>query len=74
MIRVHITPGAFKAIAARVPGAADIDQQRQSGSSLFGVPPAGMVPIWLPKEAVNAFKAMRKRGESISDVILRFVA
>jgi hypothetical protein len=74
MLRVLVTEGAFAAIADMVPGAADADQQRLSGSSLFGVPPAGMVPIWLPKEAVRAFNAMRKRGESVSDVILRFVA
>jgi hypothetical protein len=74
MLRVLITQGAFEAIASSVPGAADAEQQRQSGSSLFGVPPAGMVPIWLPKEAMTAFNAMRKRGESLSDVIVRFTA
>jgi hypothetical protein len=73
MIRVLISEAAFAAIASTIDGAASADQQRNTGAGLFGSCPAGMVPVFLPKEVVNAFHAMRHRGESLSAAIERFV-
>jgi hypothetical protein len=62
MIRIAITPAAYAAIAATLPGSVGVEAQRA---------PNGDYWVWLYPGAVTRLGAMRGRGESYSDVILR---
>ncbi len=62
MIRLTITPAAFEAIAATLPGSVNVENQRA---------PNGDVYVWLDHATVAKLKALRGPGESYSDVILR---
>jgi hypothetical protein len=66
MIRIAITTAAFDAIAATLP----------LGSISFERHPAddGQLLVWLEPHVVNKLRAVRRPGESYSDVILRLVA
>jgi hypothetical protein len=63
MIRIAITPAAFEAIAATLPlGSVGYENAtNEKGERL----------IWLEPNVVDRLKAMRRPGESYSDVILR---
>jgi hypothetical protein len=63
MIRIAITPAAYAVIAASMPwGTVGVEPQRAASGDYF---------IWLARDVVNKLKALRGRGESFSDVILR---
>jgi hypothetical protein len=63
MVRIDITPAAFKAIAATMPlGSAAYEAERTA---------EGEVRIWLAPDVVNKLRALRGPGESYNDVILR---
>jgi hypothetical protein len=66
MIRIAITVEAFNAIAATLPfGSVGYENQiNERGERL----------IWLDHAVVSRLRAMRGRGESYSDVILRLAA
>ena len=61
MIRLTITPAAYAAIIATDP----MSGLRQSCA------PNGEFYVWLEPKYVDRLRAMRKPGESYSDVILR---
>ena len=62
MIRISITVAAFEAIAATLPSSVGVEDNRA---------PNGDRHIWLDPRCVDRLRAMRGRGESYSDVILR---
>jgi hypothetical protein len=62
MIRLTITPAAFEAIAATLPGNVGFENKRAPNGDWF---------IWLDHTAVAKLKALRDAGESYSDVIIR---
>jgi hypothetical protein len=63
MIRIAITPAAFEAIAQMLPlGSVGYEN---------GPNVRGERLIWLAPNVVNRLRAMRRPGESYSDVILR---
>ena len=62
MIRLTITPAAFEAIAATLPGSVHFDNE---------CAPNGDYLIWLEPAVVSRLKAMRGPGESYSDAIIR---
>jgi hypothetical protein len=62
MIRLSITPAAFDAIAATLPGSINVENQRA---------PNGPSTSGLSLGVVDWLKAMRGPGESYSDVISR---
>ena len=68
MIRLLITAAAFEAIAGCPPSG----PQKPCGR--YGAAPAGMVAIWLDVPVVEALRANRWQGESMSDTIIRFAA
>jgi hypothetical protein len=68
MIRILISEAAYAAI-----GGSAVEEQRQCGANRYGAAPAGMVAIFLPIPVVEALGAMRQPGESMSDVVIRFV-
>ena len=70
MIRLLITEAAFIAIA----GCAPSEEQRHTGAGRYGRAPAGTVAIWLDTLVVETLWAMRERGESYSDTIIRYAA
>jgi hypothetical protein len=55
MIRLAITPAAFEAIAATLPGSVGFENKRAPNGDWF---------IWLDHAAVAKLKAMRGPGES----------
>lgn len=62
MIRITITVAAFEAIAATLPSSVGVEQKRAAN---------GDYHIWLEPRFVDRLTAMRRPGESYSDVILR---
>jgi hypothetical protein len=62
MIRLTITPAAYAAIVATQPSSAGHERNTA---------PNGEFYIWLEPQYVDRLRAMRKPGESYSDVILR---
>jgi hypothetical protein len=68
MTRILITDAAYAAI-----GGTDLATQRaEDGSGRYGSAPEGKVAVWLPKPVLEALRAARGQGESLSDVIVRF--
>ena len=65
MIRIAISPGAFEAIASTLP----------LGSVGYEAKPnaKGERLIWVEAAVVDKLSALRRPGESYSDVILRLV-
>lgn len=61
MIRLTLTPGAYAVIAATHPSSA----LKQGGA------PNGDFYVWLEAEYVERIRAVRKPGESYSEVIVR---
>jgi hypothetical protein len=66
MIRISITAAAFEAIAATMP-LGSVSFEPQLGTK-------GERQIWLEPGVLERLKALRGRGESYSDVILRLAA
>jgi hypothetical protein len=65
MIRIAITPAAFEAIAATLPlGSVGYEPQLDA---------QGQRLLWLETASADRLAAMRRPGESYSDVILRLV-
>jgi hypothetical protein len=64
MISIAITAEAYRAVRATLPEGALWPPQPFPGSD-------GLVRIWLDPAVVNRLGALRDRGESYSDVILR---
>ena len=62
MIRIAITPAAYAAIAATLPGSVGVEPQRAPNGDYF---------VWLDPAVVTRLAAMRGPGESYSEVILR---
>jgi hypothetical protein len=62
LIRLTITPAAYAVVAATHPASARL--KRSSA-------PNGEFYVWLEPKYVDELRAMRKQGESYSDVILR---
>jgi hypothetical protein len=62
MIRLTITPNAFAAICATLPGNVGVENQRDE---------QGNVHVWLDHATVAKLKALSGPGETFSDVILR---
>ena len=62
MIRITITPAAFEAIAATLPSSVGVEDNRAPNGDRY---------IWLDPKYVDGLRAIRKPGESYSDVILR---
>ncbi len=65
MIKLAISPAAFEALTRTLP----------LGNVVYenGTNEKGERTIWLAPNVVNRLKAMRGRGESYSDVIVRLV-
>jgi len=65
MVKIAISPEAFDAIAGAMPvESVGFAQTNERGERL----------IWLPRGVVAKLRAMRGRGESYSNVILRLAA
>lgn len=62
MVRISISPAAFNAITATLPGSVGVENKRDSN---------GDWQIWLDRRIVARLNAMREIHESLSDVILR---
>jgi hypothetical protein len=62
MIRLAISPAAYAAIAATLPGSVGVEPHRAPNGDYF---------VWLDPAVVNRLAAMRGSGESYSDVIVR---
>jgi hypothetical protein len=65
MVRIAITVEAFKAVAATLPFG-DVGYERDPNAQ-------GERMIWLEAHVVDKLTAMRRPGESYSDVILRLI-
>jgi hypothetical protein len=64
-IASNISPAAYAAIAATLPGSVGVEPQRS---------PNGDYRVWLEPTIANRLAAMRRPGESYSEVILRLGA
>jgi hypothetical protein len=66
MIHIAITEGAFQVIAATLPfGSVAFEQKRTASGGYF---------IWLDRRTADWLITARRRGEDISDVIVRLTA
>jgi hypothetical protein len=65
MVRIQISPIAFHAIAATLPGKVGFKNKRALNGDWF---------IWLPRDVLAKLNRARGPSESYSDVILRVVA
>ncbi len=63
MIEIAITREAYEAIKATLPQDRALDTLRRSTT--------GKVFIWLDRNNLNRLRALRGRGEELSDVIVR---
>jgi hypothetical protein len=61
MVRISITPAAFDAIAATLPGNVGFENARDTNGDWF---------IWLPHDVLAKLNHLRGPGDSYSDVIL----
>lgn len=65
MVRIAISPAAFAAISATLPvGSVGFEHEPNAEGELL---------IWLNAAVVDRLAAMRRPGETYSDVILRLV-
>ena len=66
MIRVAITEGAFQAIAVTLPfGSVAFEQERTASGGYF---------IWLDRRTADRLVTARRRGDDMTDVIVRLTA
>jgi hypothetical protein len=61
MVRIAISPAAFNAITATLPGSVGVENKRDAN---------GNWQIWLDRRIVDKLNAMREPHKSLSDVIL----
>jgi hypothetical protein len=61
MVRISISPAAFDAIAATLPGNVGFENARDTNGDWF---------IWLPRDVLAKLNSIRGPGESYSDAIL----
>jgi hypothetical protein len=64
MVRIQISPVAFHAIAATLPGNVGFENKRALNGDWF---------IWLPHDVLEQLNYLREPGDSYSDAILRVV-
>jgi len=65
MVRIAITPAAFSALAATLPlGSVAYEPQLNAKGERL---------VWLEPPVIDRLMAMRKPGESYSDVIMRLI-
>ena len=64
MIRISITAAAFEAIAATLPSSVGYERIRAAN---------GDYHVWLEPRFVDRLRAMRRPGESYSDVIVELI-
>jgi hypothetical protein len=62
MVRIAISPAAFNATTATLPGSVGVENKRDSN---------GDWQIWLDRRIVDRLNAIREPHEGLSDVILR---
>jgi hypothetical protein len=62
MIRLAITPAAYAVIVSTLPASVGFEPQRAPGGDFY---------VWLEPTYVDRLRAMRRPGESYSDVIVR---
>jgi hypothetical protein len=62
MVRIAISPAAFNAITATLPGSVGVENKRDA---------EGNWQIWLDRRIVDKLNAIREIHESLSEVILR---
>jgi hypothetical protein len=62
VVRIAISPAAFNAITATLPGSVGVENKRDA---------EGNWQIWLPHDVLAKLNHLRGPGDSYSDVILR---
>jgi hypothetical protein len=62
MLRIAISQKAFDAIVATLPSNVGFESQRAENGDVY---------VWLPPDVLAKLNALRGRGQSYSDVILR---
>ena len=62
MIRLTITPAAYAVIVATLPASVGFEQNKAPNGDFY---------VWLEPKYVDRLRALRKPGESYSDVIVR---
>jgi hypothetical protein len=65
VIRIAVTPEAYDAIEATLPGAVMRPVEKSASGKVF---------VWLDRATVNRLERLRQRGEDLSDVIVRLAA
>jgi len=65
VIRLTITPAAFSAIIATLPGNVGVENARAPNGDVF---------VWLDHSTIAKLRRLRAPGESFSDVVLRLAA
>ena len=65
MIRIAISQKAFDAIVAMLPSNVGFENKRADDGDVY---------VWLPHDALAKLNALRGRGQSYSDAILRLAA
>jgi hypothetical protein len=65
MVRIAISRKAFDAIVASLPSNVGFENKRAENGDVY---------VWLPPNVLAKLNALRGRGQSYSDVILRLAA
>ena len=65
MVRIAISQKSFDAIVATLPSNVGFENKRAENGDVYG---------WLPPDVLAKLNALRGRGQSYSDVILRLTA
>jgi hypothetical protein len=63
MVRIAVTPSAYRAIKASLPGGSVVLKPERDGR--------GRYLLMLDENTVNSLNVQRRLGESLSDVIIR---
>jgi hypothetical protein len=65
MVRIAISQKSFDAIVATLPSNVGFENKRAENGDVY---------VWLPPDVLAKLNALRGRGQSYSDVILRLTA
>ena len=65
MVRIAINQKAFDAIVATLPSNVGFENKRAENGDIY---------VWLPPDVIAKLHALRGRGQSYSEVILRLAA
>ena len=65
MVRIAISQRAFDSIVATLPSNVGFENKRAENGDVY---------VWLPPDVIAKLTALRGRGQSYSDVILRLAA